>query len=254
MIKKYDKKLSVTLIADRLYCMVFSTLKGLNPSVTQLNPVEIWMAAKEFTEQLVDCLEPEELMDYFVETLRGEVEGKDDAFLIMMVSITQLSARRKSIDNADELILKLMPYCRPNVMYRKLFEMFSNKENEMKMVGKKVEIMTYTFTELKEESQTQSIGKMTELLDLALSMPGSDFTSTLLAFSIFNIQCGNAFNKMVLDYYDRMVEKNTPKPSIEMTLGNKNVAQNGGVQMNTDSGQTSSAQMLELFNQLKQLK
>lgn len=269
MIQQYDKKLSIKLISDRLFCMVFGTLRDLHPSQTQLNPVEVWMAARAFTEQMNECEEAGELVDYFLEELREECSkvsgskvsgGTDNGTLellnsgtfatILIVSICQLSAIRT--EKAVANIKLLLPYCQEHPLFDTMLMKIGAKEQEMAMVGKKVEIMDYTFMELKQEPQ--SVGKMTELLDLALSMPGGDFTSTLLAFSIFNIQNGNAFNQVVLDYYNRMVEKNAPKPGIEVTLGNKNVAQNGGVQVNTDPTQTSPNQMLEMFNQLKRLK
>lgn len=250
MIQQYDKKLSIKLISDRLFCMVFGTLRDLHPSQTQLNPVEVWMAARAFTEQMNECEEPSELVDMFVEELSGDCDGESDSTIILLVSICQLSAIRS--EKAVANIKLLLPYCQEHPLFDTMLHKIGAKEQEMAMVGKKVEIMDYTFMELKQEPQ--SVGKMTELLDLALSMPGGDFTSTLLAFSIFNIQNGNAFNQVVLDYYNRMVEKNAPKPGIEVTLGNKNVAQHGGVQVNTDPTQASPSQMLEMFNQLKMLK
>ena len=124
MIQRYDGKqtlkMRMALVADDVYCIVSDALKKLYPEKTPLNNVEIWMAAHGFTRNLIGSAEPEEVFDDLVEELKEESSGFRDegfsVFLILMVSMCQISGLRKQIKNADALLKLLMDVCHQNEM------------------------------------------------------------------------------------------------------------------------------------------
>lgn len=254
MIRHYDKKLSMSLIVDNLYCMVFSTLKALCPDFTRLNPVEIWMAAKDLTEKLEKCPAPEELMDMFVEELESECDSDNDSFLVLMISICQLSARRKKVTNAAELIKALLPLCNKHEMFDTLMQSFSKKEQSMLLLNKKVDILSYEFKQMEGDNETMRQA-FTAFFETASTLSPESITSNLLAFNLFNLRNGHILDDLILKMYDALLSKAGPGNHFEIIAGNKNVAHEGSTQMNADLPKDANlAGMLGAINQLKQLK
>lgn len=209
--------MSFQLINDRLFCMVFGTLRNLYPSTTQLNPVEVWMAAKAFTLQLNNCLEPGEIVEMMVEGLVIGNEEPDHA-IILIISICQLSALRK--DNAAELITLLLPYCQEHELFEPMLQTIGRKEHEMAQVGKKVEIMHYAFLEIEEEMDRPSINMVREVLDMALTISPDEYKTTLLALSVFNIKHENKYDPEVLDLFNHIMARIKPNLGIGETRNN----------------------------------
>ena len=278
MIRHYDKKLSMSLIGDNLYCMVFGTLKALCPDFTRLNPVEIWMAAKELTEKLVECPAPEELMDMFVEELEEDCSkvssskvssskvsgGANNGNLehlhsgtftiIVIVSICQLSARRKKVADAAELIKLLLPLCNKHEMFDTLMQSFSKKEQSMLLLNKKVDILTYEFMQMEGDNESMRQA-FTTFFETASTLSPESITSNLLAFNLFNLQNGHILDDLILKMYDALLAKAAPGSHFEIIAGNKNVAHEGSTQLNADLPKDANlAGMLGAINQLKQLK
>ena len=146
MIQRYEgqqaRRLKMALVADNVYCIVSEPLKKLHPGKTPLNSVEIWMAAHGLTCDLIKSPAPELIFEDLVDELKEEV-SQDSIFLILMVSMCQISALRKQIKNADALLKLLMDVCHQHEMYFKVLEQFDGKEISLRMAGKKIDLLTY---------------------------------------------------------------------------------------------------------------
>ena len=151
MIQRYDGKqtlkMRMALVADDVYCIVSDALKKLYPEKTPLNNVEIWMAAHGFTRNLIGSAEPEEVFDDLVDVLKDEgselKDGGFSVFLILMVSMCQISGLRERITNAKPLVERLIAFCRQNEMFFPLLEKFDGKEMSRRAVGKKIDLLNY---------------------------------------------------------------------------------------------------------------
>lgn len=257
MMKRMDKreagKKCIALVADTLFCIVHEPLKKLVPDFTELHPVEIWIEAQNFSEMLQECPAPEELMEEFMETLKDEVEKPDDIFLVLMVSICQLSAFRT--EKADKCIKLIMPYCRPHKMYYPLLERFDGKEQRLKAEsGRKVDIMNYAFMELDGDIRQvrEAFGRF---LATASTLTPDSIVSNLLAFNLFNLQNGHIFDNEILEIYKALVKKSDPGNKFELIFGNKNESKDGGVQLNLDTlSKLQPEQIAETVQQLKLLQ
>ena len=63
---------------------------------------------------------------------------------------------------------------------------------------------------------------------------------------------GHIWDEQILSLYEQLEKKFVPKPGIEVTMGNKNVAESGSTQMNGNMPQ-DVAGVLGMLNSLKQL-
>ena len=239
MIQRYDGKqtlkMRMALVADDVYCIVSDALKKLYPEKTPLNNVEIWMAAHGFTCDLVGSAEPEEVFDDLVEELKEESSGFRDegfsVFLILMVSMCQISGLRERITNAKPLVERLIAFCRQNEMFFPLLEKFDGKEMSRRAVGKKIDLLNYEMKAV-GDNQAERRQMLDAFVEAVLKLGPQNIESNLLVLNKLNLENGHIWDEQILSLYEQLEKKFVPKPGIEVTMGNKNVAENGGVQMN----------------------
>ena len=226
MIQRYDqqqaRRLRMALVADDVYCIVSDALKKQYPEKTPLNSVEIWMAAHGLTCDLIQSPAPEEIFDDLIEELKEEVSGST-VFLILMVSMCQISALRKQITNADVLLKRLMGVCKKHEMYYSLLEQFDGKEMRMRMASRKIDLLTYEMKAAGDNKEEIRKG-METFAQTALALGPQNIQSSLLALNKVNIENGHICDDLILNMYDHLEQKFVPKPGIEVTMGNKNVA------------------------------
>lgn len=257
MIKRYDearaRKLRIALVADNLFCMVHGVLKMQPQGATSLCDVEIWDAARSLSQSLKDCPAPEILVNDFVSELEADVSVGHDTFWILLVSVCQLSAQRKKITNADTLIRLLLPYCHRSERYYSLLEQLDGKEQQMARVGKKVDLLTYEIMQLEDADPGAAVEIIETFISASMSLGSAAIVDNLLVLNYLNLQQNHLFDKQILSMYEQLIKQAKPQPSIELTMGNKNVAQQGAMQMNGNLPADGVA-LLSALNQLKMLK
>ena len=261
MIQRYDqqqaRRMRMALVADDVYCIVSDALKKQYPEKTPLNSVEIWMAAHGLTCDLIQSPAPEEIFDDLIEELKEEVSGSrfqdsgSTVFLILMVSMCQISALRKQITNADVLLKRLIDVCKKHEMYYSLLEQFDGKEMRMRMASRKIDLLTYEMKAAGDNKEEMRKG-METFAQTALALGPQNIQSSLLALNYINLTSGHIYDDLILDMYEQLEKMFVPKPGIEVTMGNKNVAESGGMQLNGDTKQDLPA-FLAMLNNLKQL-
>ena len=263
MIQRYDGKqtlkMRMALVADDVYCIVSDALKKLYPEKTPLNNVEIWMAAHGFTRNLIGSAEPEEVFDDLVEELKEEVASfkfqdsgfKNSVFLILMVSMCQISGLRERITNAKPLVERLIAFCRQNEMFFPLLEKFDGKEMSRRAVGKKIDLLNYEMKAV-GDNQAERRQMLDVFVEAVLKLGPQNIESNLLVLNKLNLENGHIWDEQILSLYEQLEKKFVPKPGIEVTMGNKNVAESGSTQMNGNMPQ-DVAGVLGMLNSLKQL-
>ena len=259
MIERYDGKqtlkMRMALVADDVYCIVSDALKKLYPEKTPLNNVEIWMAAHGFTRNLIGSAEPEEVFDDLVEVLKDEgselKDGEFSVFLILMVSMCQISGLRERITNAKPLVERLIAFCRQNEMFFPLLEKFDGKEMSRRAVGKKIDLLNYEMKAV-GDNQAERRQMLDAFVEAVLKLGPQNIESNLLVLNKLNLENGHIYDDVILGMYEQLEQKFVPKPGIEVTMGNKNVAESGSTQMNGNMPQ-DVAGVLGMLNSLKQL-
>ena len=74
----------------------------------------------------------------------------------------------------------------------------------------------------------------------------------MLALNYLNLKNDHIYDDRIMEIYEQLEKQFVPKPGTEVIVGNKNVAQNGGVQMNGDMPQ-DVAGLIASLNNLKLL-
>lgn len=259
MIQRYDGKqtlkMRMALVADDVYCIVSDALKKLYPEKTPLNNVEIWMAAHGFTRNLIGSAEPEEVFDDLVEVLKDEgselKDGGFSVFLILMVSMCQISGLRERITNAKPLVERLIAFCRQNEMFFPLLEKFDGKEMSRRAVGKKIDLLNYEMKAV-GDNQAERRQMLDAFVEAVLKLGPQNIESNLLVLNKLNLENGHIWDEQILSLYKQLEKKFVHKPEIEVTMGNKNVAESGSTQMNGNMPQ-DVAGVLALINSIKLL-
>ena len=72
------------------------------------------------------------------------------------------------------------------------------------------------------------------VLDLELGFSVGGLKDTLYALSILSIENDHIFDDVILEYHQKLTGLTAPHPTYEFTMGNKNVAESGGAQLNGD--------------------
>ena len=274
MIQRYDGKqalkMRMALVADDVYCIVSDALKKLYPEKTPLNSVEIWMAAHGFTCDLMNSPAPEEIFEDLVEELREEVasfkfqdcpsgesaharensnklgsplaqsqtsSSKNSVFLILMVSMCQISGLREKITNAKPLVERLIAFCRQNEMFFPLLEKFDGKEMSRRAVGKKIDLLNYEMKAVGDNNEERR-KLLDAYVEAVVKLGPQNIESNLLVLNKLNLQNGHIYDDVILGMYEQLEQKFVPKPGIEVTMGNKNVAESGSNQLNTGMPQS----------------
>ena len=263
MIHRYEesqaRRMRMALVADNVYCIVSDALRKLYPEKTPLNSVEIWMAAHALTCDLIESPAPEEIFEDLLEDLDEglgmRVEGAKDEgttlFLILMVSMCQISALREKIPNAKALLEREMEVCRKHEMYFPLLEQFDGKEIRMRMVGRKIDLLTYEMKAVGDDKEKRR-QMMDDFAQAAIKFGPQGIENNLLALNYINLKNGHIYDDLILEMYGQLEKKHEKQKTFEMIFGNKNIAQAGGMQMNGEMPQ-DLAGFLAAFNQLKQL-
>ena len=289
MIQRYEesqaRRLRMALVADNVYCIVSDALKEQYPEKTQLNSVEIWMAAHGLTCDLIQSPAPEEIFGDLLTELEEEVssfkffdersgrstsgrllpagrkkaERQDSGFknhettlfLILMVSMCQISALRKKITNADALLRREMEVCRKHDMYISLLEKFDGKEIRMRMANRKIDLLNYEMKAVGNDKEKRQ-QMLDDFAQAASRFSPQNIESNLLVLNKINLLNGHIYDDKILEMYEQLEKKVEIQKTFEITMGNKNVAEAGGMQMNGDMPQ-DLAGFLAMYNNLKQL-
>ena len=136
-------------------------------------------------------------------------------------------------------------------MYYSLLEQFDGKEMRMRMASRKIDLLTYEMKAAGDNKEEMRKG-METFAQTALALGPQNIQSSLLALNYINLTSGHIYDDLILDMYEQLEKMFVPKPGIEVTMGNKNVAESGGMQLNGDTKQDLPA-FLAMLNNLKQL-
>lgn len=83
-----------------------------------------------------------------------------------------------------------------------------------------------------QTDQIAELDLLRKVLDLELAFSVGGLKDTLYALSILSMENDHIFDDLVLEYHHKMEKLTAPRPTYEFTMGNKNVAESGGAQLN----------------------
>lgn len=206
MIVRMDKEQQTVarrqLLSDVVWVICNDTLRmWQHEGKTTLAPVEVFMSAQRFCEVISVLSDIDEGIDYELDDLEDEAEGKNDAMLIAVLAALQMQAMNKrhvGLDN-KKAIMHIFERYGDHELFFPLVEQWAKKEEKRWMEGKKTDLLDYELREIRLEGG--GLEKVKEFIDkyiqASLSLTPSEIRSTLIVLSSLNQDYHHAFDEHI---------------------------------------------------------
>ncbi len=213
-----------------MFALVHGSLRKLYHKETELSPMEIWVAATTFGNQLLELHAPEDELEYEVSDLKAECKEEMDAFLIMFTASYYLVALRKKRPEVKLLLIHLLKYISGDDYYRPLLQEIGDKEDANWMLGKKIDLLKYEVQHIIEDGKDDRQNQIRELFNVWLEgaavKSGDAMAQDVLSICYVNMMCGFAFNDIQRLAFEKMGYK-TDNHLTEYIMGDKYSLQPG---------------------------
>lgn len=206
MIVRLDKEQQTVarrqLLSDVVWVICNDTLRmWQHEGKTTLAPVEVFMSAQRFCEVISVLSDIDEGIDYELDDLEDEAEGKNDAMLIAVLAALQMQAMNKrhvGLDN-KKAIMHIFECYGDHELFFPLVEQWAKKEEKRWVEGKKTDLLDYELREIRLEGG--GLEKVKEFIDkyiqASLSLTPSEIRSTLIVLSSLNQDYHHAFDEHI---------------------------------------------------------
>lgn len=101
-----------------------------------------------------------------------------------------------------------------------------------------------------QTDQIETLDLLRHVLDLELVFSVDGLKDTLYALSILSIENDHILDSLILEYHHKLEELIAPRPTYEVTMGNKNVAHPGGTQLNGNWMHGDSKRLNDLLEKI----
>lgn len=223
--RKQERLLLNACTLNEVFPILHKPLKEIQQEYDELSPVEVWLAAMDFSEKLLAMNDPELELSYLVEDLQEECETANGSFLVMLTSAYQLAPLRKKDKRVIPAIQALLPYYCDHPLYRDLILEIGNVEDERRMKKGCINLLEYQLHALPQLNNAETFEQqhkiMSEFADVACLCNCRVLANVINVFGEFNDQHQGRF----ADILDRMRKKqhelDQPKKEPSYTLVQK---------------------------------
>ena len=212
--KKQQREARHKLLADVVYIICQDTIKGVKrDGKTELEPVEVFLSAKEFCDTVLALPDIDEGIGYEIDDLEEEAEGENDALLILVVATVQLQAMSKSRVGIDfkKIILHIFEHLDGKELLWTLVEQMTDKEEKRCLEGKRTDLLNYELQEIElEGGGSEEIKKLFEdFVEYADKMGGTTIKEMILFLERYNIDHNHAYDKELIALFEKLGIKST---------------------------------------------
>lgn len=202
------------LIADTVYVICQDKLKELQKEGrTGLAPVEVFLSAQNYTNIILLLPDISEGIDDELDDLEDDASSKDEAVIIMMVIAAQMEALSRHHIGADYkgTILRIFSRIQDHELFFPLLDGFANKEQARWLEGKKTNLLNYELNEIADgEGRTEEVMAVFEsMLMYSEHMDKNSIKEQIIFLCRYNLDHGNAYNKILLDLFEKLGIKST---------------------------------------------
>lgn len=218
MIVRLDKEQQAAarrqLLSDIVWVISNDTLrKWQNEGKTALAPVEVFMTAQSLCDVLFGLSDIDEGIDYELDDLEDEAEGKNDAMLIAVLSALQMQAlsKRRVGQDFKRAIMHIFERYGDHELFLPLVEQWTKKEEGRWMDGKKTDLLNYELKEIElEGGGSEEIRQLfADMVDCSDKMDKETIKGNLLFLNRYNIDHNHAYDKEVVALFDKFGIKST---------------------------------------------
>lgn len=208
------------LIADAVYVICQEKLKELQRGGrTELSPVEVFLSAKNYTNIILSLPDISEGIDEELDDLEDDATSKDEAVIIMMVMAAQMEALSRHHIGVDYkgTILQIFSRIQNHELFFPLLDGFANKEQARWMEGKKTNLLNYELNEIADEEGTKEevMTIFESILVYAEHMDRNSIKEQVIFLCRYNLDHGNAYNKILLGLFEKLGIKSTTLLNVE---------------------------------------
>lgn len=205
--KDEERKLLHACSLDEVFPLLHGPLRQIEQEHDELSPVEVWIAAIDFSNQLLEMYEPEIELPYLVSDLKEACPTENGAFLIMLASAYRLAPLRKKDERVVEIIVMLMPYYIDHPLYRDLMLEIGDVEDKRRWKGKQIDLWEYqlrSIPAIDNEAACELEHKvMSDFAEVAMLSNAVTLANIVNVFSEFNDSHQGRFS----DILDRLRKK-----------------------------------------------
>lgn len=234
--KEQQKPARRQALGDIVYIICQDALKQLqDEGKTELSPVEVFVSARSFCETVLALPDIEEGLEYEIEDLEEEAGRENDAMLIMTVAAAQMQAiskRRVGIDFRT-IIYRIFEHLDGNDLFTSLIVQMTDKEDARWLEGKKTDLLNYELKEIElEGGGSEEVKRLFEnFVTYYDKMDAESIKGQLLILNRFNIDHHHAYDKEIIELYDKLGIKSTTTQNVEVKVesgGNYNDIHDNG--------------------------
>lgn len=212
--KKQQREAQHKLLADVVYIICQDALKGVKrDGKTELEPVEVFLSAKEFCDTVLALPDIDEGIGYEIDDLEEEAEGGNDALLVLVVATLQLQAMSKRHVGIDfkKIILRIFEHLDGKELLWTLIEQMTDKEEKRWIEGKRTDLLNYELQEIElEGGGSEEIKKLFEVfVGYADKMGETTIKEMVLFLERYNIDHNHAYDKELIALFEKLGIKST---------------------------------------------
>lgn len=243
MISRLDRKQERLLLRACTMSEIFPLLHGplchIQQEYDELSPVEVWVAAVDFSAQLLSMNEPELEVKYLVDELREECDTENGAFLVMLASAYRLAPLRKKDSRVVPAIKALLPYYCEHPLYRDLILAIGDVEDERIKKKGCINLLEYQLVSLPSLSGTDGFDGqyriMNEFAEVAMLCNCKVLGNVINVFSEFNDNHKGQFSDILERMRKKQHELDQPNPITYIQnqhVGEQNILQDNAQLLN----------------------
>ena len=202
------------LLSDVVWVICNDTLrKWQHEGKTTLAPVEVFTTAHQLCDVISGLSDIDEGIDYELDDLEDEVEGKNDAMLIAVLAALQMQAlsKRRISEGLRKAIMHIFERYGDHVLFLPLIEQWAQKEEKRWLEGKKTNLLDYELQQIiLDDGGSEEIRQLfADMVDCSDKMDKETIKGNLLFLNRYNIDHNHIYDKEVIALFDKYGIKST---------------------------------------------
>lgn len=215
--RKQERLLLHACTLNEVFPLLHDPLRNIQQEHEELSPIEVWLAAINFGDQLLEMNEPELEVQYLVEELQEECDSENGCFLVMLASAYRLAPLRMRDERVVPAIRALLPYYCDHPLYRDLILAIGDVEDARRLRKGAINMLEYQLHSLPPIDDTEGFEQqhkiMSEFADVACICNCRVLGNVISVFSEFNDKHQNRFADILERMRKKQHELDQPKPN-----------------------------------------
>lgn len=209
--KEQTRQMRRKLLADNsdiVFILFHDILKQLhNDGETQLSAVEAFLSARQFAQTLLSMNEVMDALEYELDDLEDDADGKNDAMIISIVACAIIKAFAKAHATSvyDKVVKAILIRWNDHPLFFPMLAGAARKEERRFAENKRNDLLRYEL----EQAAGESDGKkaVREIVETAKETDVECIKSLLFVLGKLNVAHSNMYDSEYNDLYDVYVKK-----------------------------------------------